>query len=303
MKRLNQIIALAVLTVLVAGVTALAQRPRSVSTTSSSSSAGMEATRTAPPAPQTVKAKYEGGVFGYDKKLDGSLSFDDANHRLLFRDKKQREILFIPYEAVTSAFADTQSRRPAAATVISHIPHIFALPAAFIKTKVRYLTLQFRDPDSNVSGVTSFKLENKEILASVLNTLAQKSDLTPRGEVFVKRRPADDSSGKESDMIKVSAPGSGGGGGSGSSLKSKAVSLPQPVYPPEARDARAEGNVVVQITVDEQGNVIDARAVSGHPLLQAAAVDAARQAKFSPTLINGQPVKVSGTLTYNFSLN
>jgi TonB family protein len=57
----------------------------------------------------------------------------------------------------------------------------------------------------------------------------------------------------------------------------------------------------VQITVDESGNVINAKAVAGHPLLQAAGVAAARQAKFAPTRLSGQPVKLQGVLVYNFT--
>ncbi|HEY0005313.1 MAG TPA: TonB family protein [Pyrinomonadaceae bacterium] len=299
MKRFNKAVGVVLLAGLVASA-AFAQRPRGVNETAKAEP--VAATVPAPaPAPQTVKAKYEGGVFGYEKKRDGTLSFDDTNKRLLFRDKQQRELLFIPYEAVRSAFSDTKSRRPAAATVISHIPSIFALPAAFIKTKVQYLTLQYEDPDTHMSGVTSFKLENRAMVASVLNTLAQKANLTPRGDIYVKRKTADDDddSTPRSDAIRVSAPG----GTSSGSLKSKAISLPPPGYPVEARESRAEGDVVVQITVDEQGNVIDARALSGHPLLQGAAVNAARQAKFSPTVVDGKPVKVTGTLTYNFTLN
>jgi protein TonB len=60
--------------------------------------------------------------------------------------------------------------------------------------------------------------------------------------------------------------------------------------------------VNVQVTVDETGSVVSARAVSGHPLLHAAAVAAAKQARFAPTLEGGEPVKVSGVLTYNFVL-
>jgi protein TonB len=56
------------------------------------------------------------------------------------------------------------------------------------------------------------------------------------------------------------------------------------------------------VTVDEEGNVVAAKAVSGHPLLQAAAVDAARQSKFKPTLIEGKPVKVSAVISYVFTL-
>jgi protein TonB len=89
---------------------------------------------------------------------------------------------------------------------------------------------------------------------------------------------------------------------SGGVLNGKAISKPQPAYPAIAKAARAAGTVTVQVTVDEQGNVISARAAGGHPLLQQAAVAAARQARFSPTLLSGQPVKVNGVITYNFVL-
>jgi len=87
---------------------------------------------------------------------------------------------------------------------------------------------------------------------------------------------------------------------SGGILNGKATSLPQPPFPAIARSARASGSVTVQIIVDESGKVISAHAVSGHPLLQSAAVGAARQATFAPTRLNGEPVKVTGVLIYNF---
>jgi len=87
----------------------------------------------------------------------------------------------------------------------------------------------------------------------------------------------------------------------GGVLNGKATSLPAPEFPPIARAARASGRVTVQITIDEDGNVISAQADSGHPLLRAAAVTAAREAKFSPTQLSGQPVKVQGVVIYNFS--
>jgi hypothetical protein len=87
---------------------------------------------------------------------------------------------------VNSAFSDTQKRRPAAATVAQHIPYI-GFPLGFIKTKVRYLTLQYSDPDTNVSGVTSFKLANKDLVDSVVYALANKAGLTPRGEIYVRK--------------------------------------------------------------------------------------------------------------------
>lgn len=87
---------------------------------------------------------------------------------------------------------------------------------------------------------------------------------------------------------------------SGGVLNGKAISLPQPPYPPVAKAAHASGTVTVQVTIDEKGNVISATAVSGHPLLRAAATAAARQARFAPTKLSGEPVKVNGVITYNF---
>jgi periplasmic protein TonB len=89
---------------------------------------------------------------------------------------------------------------------------------------------------------------------------------------------------------------------SGGILNGKAISKPMPAYPPIAKAARIQGTVTVEIVVGEDGNVVSATAVSGPPVLQAAAVAAAQQAKFSPTRLSGEPVKVSGTITYNFVL-
>lgn len=161
---------------------AFAQRPRAIEPDEKA-----QAPKPAP-APKTVKAKYEGGVFGYTKTMEGTLTFDDENKRLLFKDKKPPKEISIPYDAITSAFADTQKRRPAAASVVSAVPVIFTLPARFIKTKVRYLTLQYHDPDSKVTGVTSFRLENKDLLASVLASLGEKAGMTQRGDIYVKKK-------------------------------------------------------------------------------------------------------------------
>jgi hypothetical protein len=161
---------------------ALAQRPRTTDTAT-------DASRAVPaPAPQSMKAKYEGGIFGYNKTMEGTLSFDDPNRRLLFRNKEQKEIFFIPYNAIASAFADTQKRRPSAASVAQHVPFLGFGLFGLVKTKVRYLTLQFNDPDTHVSGVTSFKLANKDLVDSVVYEIANKADLTLRGQVYVRKR-------------------------------------------------------------------------------------------------------------------
>jgi periplasmic protein TonB len=83
-------------------------------------------------------------------------------------------------------------------------------------------------------------------------------------------------------------------------MNGKATYLAKPAYPPIAKAANASGAVTVQVLVDESGNVISASAISGHALLRASAVAAARASKFSPTKLSGQPVKVSGVIIYNF---
>lgn len=83
-------------------------------------------------------------------------------------------------------------------------------------------------------------------------------------------------------------------------LNGKAIALPEPTYPPAARAVRAEGTVEMRVLIDEEGNVFSAEAVSGHPLLRFSARQAACGAKFTPVLLSGSPVKVSGIITYNF---
>jgi len=85
-------------------------------------------------------------------------------------------------------------------------------------------------------------------------------------------------------------------------LNSKAVSLPKPLYPETARRMRVQGAVKVLVTIDVSGRVISARAESGNVLLREAAVKAALLARFTPALVSGQAVAVSGFITYTFSL-
>jgi len=88
----------------------------------------------------------------------------------------------------------------------------------------------------------------------------------------------------------------------GGALSGKATKKVQPVYPPVAKAAGAQGPVAVGIVINEAGEVESAKAISGHPLLQAAAVDAAKEWRFSPTRLSGNPVKVSGRISFVFAL-
>jgi TonB family protein len=89
---------------------------------------------------------------------------------------------------------------------------------------------------------------------------------------------------------------------SGGVLNGKALTLPKPDYPPAARSARAAGLVTVEVVINEAGKVISAKASNGPILLRQAAMTAAQGARFSPTLLSGQPVKISGEINYTFTL-
>lgn len=109
-------------------------------------------------------------------------------------------------------------------------------------------------------------------------------------------------SGKETvsvvtESVNEAAPGTIYGG----VMNGKASKLSIPKYPAAAKAIRAGGAVNVQVMIDEQGNVISAQSVSGHPLLRQAAEQAARDSQFVPTLLEGTPVKVTGIVVYNFA--
>jgi TonB family protein len=85
-------------------------------------------------------------------------------------------------------------------------------------------------------------------------------------------------------------------------INGEALSLPKPAYPPAAKLMHIQGKVSIQILIDETGKVLSARAIDGPPQLKQSAEKAAYQARFSPTRLSDQPVKVSGLITYNFVL-
>jgi hypothetical protein len=144
-----------------------------------------------PPPPKAVPAKYMGGFAGYRKKQEGMLTFDDRNRQLVFRDKDEKEILSISYDAVMVAFADHETRRlmgNGTQSVVLGTAGVLGLPGLLFKKKFEYLTIQFEDPDTYLKGVTQFKLKDKEIIDSVVYALAQKANLAQQGEIFTRKR-------------------------------------------------------------------------------------------------------------------
>ncbi|MDQ3713726.1 MAG: hypothetical protein M3388_16105 [Acidobacteriota bacterium] len=141
-------------------------------------------------APISFTAKYEGGMFGFDNKQEGTLKFDDENERFVFFGKDQKEKFSIPYKAMNVVYIGTKSVRSGAGTAVSVIPLPGAGLAGLIREKRHYLVIQYSDPDVEVRGVVNFKLENQQMRESVVQTLGIKAKLTQRGDAFYRQKSA-----------------------------------------------------------------------------------------------------------------
>ena len=144
-------------------------------------------------APQTFKAKYEGGMFGFSQKEEGTLKFDDANLRLVFFGKDNKEKFGIPYDALIVIYPNTESVQSTAGKIVQYVPYV-GLAGQFMKKKMRYLVTNFDDADMDAKGTVNFKLETPELLESVIQTLGTKAEMSARGDAFYrpKRIKSDD---------------------------------------------------------------------------------------------------------------
>jgi hypothetical protein len=136
--------------------------------------------------PSSFAAKYEGGMFGFTEKITGTLRLDDANERLVFFSKEGKEQFAMPYETLILIHPQSRSVRSTTGTVVSAIPLPGAGLAGLIREKRRYLIVHFSDPEVEARGVVNFKLDNKELLDSVIQTLGEKAKLTQRGDAFYR---------------------------------------------------------------------------------------------------------------------
>jgi hypothetical protein len=182
--------------------------------------------------------------------------------------------------------------------------HAFATRRRFYA--VVYLNSK-KDEALQEEFLSSFVLPEK--LATPPPAVAQGQVLNPSHPPTQPSEPApgsvsaSDSAGTPNDPKSAQATPAGAEPGAKAPIRAgvlngKAISLPKPQHPSEARDV--SGAVSVEVTIDEMGNVVAAKAVSGPQPLHQAAVNAALQAKFSSTFLMGESVKVAGIITYNF---
>jgi protein TonB len=148
------------------------------------------------------------------------------------------------------------------------------------------------ETDGNYQGErTNRNTEGIGIISKTSNPKEDKPEIEETPPVIKKKEETPKVEPKPAKTVQVSQ-----------ILNGRAESLPKPAYPAPAKLVRAAGDVNVQVTIDEQGRVISANAVSGHALLKQAAENAARGARFSPTKLNGQAVKVTGIIVYKFAM-
>jgi hypothetical protein len=144
------------------------------------------------PAPESFEAKYQGGFFGHSDKIDGKLKFDDANSRLVFFNEEGKELFGLPYDGLLTVYPQSQSVTSTTGNVVRNIPLPGAILGGFIKEKRRYLVIRFDDPEMDTIGTMSFKVDNKEILDSVVAALGEKGGLHRRGDAYFKpKKPAE----------------------------------------------------------------------------------------------------------------
>jgi len=140
------------------------------------------------PVPSSIEAKYEGGMFGFSQRVEGTLKMDDANSRLVFYGKDGKELFGIPYDALLVIYPQSKSVTSTTGNVVSHVPLPGAGLAGFIKEKRQYMIVQFDDPDVDAKGTVNFKFDKREVLDSVIEALAEKAALQQRGDAFYKPR-------------------------------------------------------------------------------------------------------------------
>lgn len=156
-------------------------------------------------------------------------------------------------------------------------------------------TVFINDPVAGANYVLNMKSHTAQ--KSMQFSFTKRPEGDQPGSAVLVRRPEGDQPGKA--VVVGASPSTVISGGM---LSGKAIKRAQPTYPPIARAAGAQGEVTVEVVVNEEGAIESAKAISGHPLLQSAAVEAARQWEFSPTQLQGKPVKVRGMISFVFTM-
>lgn len=160
-------------------------QPRPVEKSTAPTSTVAKANRTILPS---VEARYEGGIFGYNEREKGTIKFDDENERLVFLGKDNgKELFSIPYKSILVVSPNSRKIQSGAGRAVGSAPILGAgIAGSFMKKKKNYLVIQYRDPDVDVQGLTSFLIDTDELLEKVIYSLGEKAKMTPRGDAYYR---------------------------------------------------------------------------------------------------------------------
>lgn len=136
----------------------------------------------------SVEARYEGGIFGYNEREKGTIKFDDVNERLVFLGKdKGAELFSIPYKAILVVSPNSRKVQSGAGRAVGSAPVLGSgIVGSMMKKKKNYLVIQYRDPDVEVQGTTTFLIDTDELLEKVIYSLGEKAKMTPRGDAYFR---------------------------------------------------------------------------------------------------------------------
>jgi hypothetical protein len=140
-------------------------------------------------APQSVQAKYEGGMFGYSEKEEGMLKFDDDSSRLIFYGEDKKEKFAIPYKSILIVYPSEKKVQSGTGRAIGVVPVFGAgIGGSLLKKKKHYLAIQFDDPDVDAKGTTNFLIDTDDLLDSIIYTIGEKAKLSQRGDAYYRPR-------------------------------------------------------------------------------------------------------------------
>jgi len=136
--------------------------------------------------PATFEARYEGGTFGRTGRESGHLKFDDANERVVFYRKDNKEMFAIPYESLLSVYPDSKKGATRTGNVASHLPLPGAGLFGLMSKRTRYAILDYDDAELAVRGNASFKFNDKGKLLAFIDALGAKAKMIQRGDAYYR---------------------------------------------------------------------------------------------------------------------
>lgn len=138
---------------------------------------------------ESFEAKYKGGLYGFSKSQHGTVTFDDINERLIFRDEEDKELFSLPYASIKVVFPSQQKVRSGTGRAVGALPVPGAgIAGMFMKKKKNYLVIRFEDKEVDAEGNINFLVDTAEILRNSIYTIGEKAEMKPRGDAYIRKK-------------------------------------------------------------------------------------------------------------------